>query len=49
MIFNVTVTLVYEAENEEQAEEKAENALSLIPKGAEPQYYEVHYADLNHE
>ena len=47
--FNVSVTLVYEAEDETDAETVAENALSLIPKGAEPSFYEVHYAELNHE
>ena len=47
--YNVTAMLVFNAENEDEAQEMAENALSLIPKDVEPDLYEVCYADLNHE
>jgi hypothetical protein len=46
MVFSITVGLCYEADNEQQAREKAEGAISLIPKDAEPYYAEVFYVDL---
>jgi hypothetical protein len=42
MIYNVSVELVFDAESPEDAETKAYNALSLIPKGEDPEWYEVH-------
>lgn len=39
--YNVSVMMVFEAYSAEQAEEMANNALSLIPKGEDPTYYEI--------
>lgn len=39
--YNVSAMMVYKAESREQAEKMAYNALSLIPKGENPEYYEV--------
>ena len=45
MTYCVTLNVIYEADSEKQAMEKTEAALQLIPKGAGPVYYEVHFAD----
>lgn len=41
MIYNITVSLSFEADNSEEAEEKAYNALSLIPMQNAPSLYEI--------
>lgn len=41
MVYNVMVTLSFEAESYEAAEEKAYNALSLIPAQDAPELYTV--------
>lgn len=39
--YNVTVLMWFEAENKEDAEARADNAMSAILKGNEPLGYEV--------
>lgn len=41
MVYNVNVTLSFEADSSEEAEEKAYNALSLIPLQNAPDLYEI--------
>ncbi|MGE4354626.1 MAG: hypothetical protein AB7D36_11155 [Oscillospiraceae bacterium] len=45
MTYNVFVQMTFEADTADEAEEKAYNALSLIPKGEAPEIYDLYHVE----